>query len=135
MTCADEIFGKRRAATFGAAEPDSARVKVELASLEQSPAEAFQAEQTVITGFRVVLRAHGIPDAGVSPSRLRPATHYEFDRAHDETLTPIRPAKPQPPTITEPDEITTRIFEERSVRAASSTGKKMRPDLRESSLR
>lgn len=75
-------------ATFGAAtvaaEPDFARVKVELATLEQGPAEAFQAAQTVIIDFRAVLRAHGIPDAGVSPSRLKLATHYEYSRTHDE---------------------------------------------------
>lgn len=75
-------------ATFGAAtvaaEPDFARVKVEVATLEQGPSEAFQAAQTVITGFRAVLRNHGIPDAGVWPSRLKLATHYEYSRAHDE---------------------------------------------------
>ncbi|MUN39368.1 SIMPL domain-containing protein [Actinomadura litoris] len=72
-------------ATFGAAtiaaEPDFARVKVELACIEQSPAEAFQAAQRVITAFRAVLRSHQIPDAGVAPSHLKLATHYEYSPA------------------------------------------------------
>ncbi|WP_067463653.1 SIMPL domain-containing protein [Actinomadura macra] len=74
-------------ATFGAAtvvaEPDFARVTVELSSIEESPAEAFQAAQRLIADFRAVLRAHHIPVAGVSPSRLKLATHYEYSPAHE----------------------------------------------------
>ncbi|RAY11950.1 SIMPL domain-containing protein [Actinomadura craniellae] len=75
-------------ATFGAAtvavEPDFARVKFGLASIGEAPAEAFQAAQQIITGVRAVLRAHAIPDAGVSPSRLKLATHYVYSRVDDE---------------------------------------------------
>lgn len=74
-------------ATFGAAtvavEPDFARVKLELGVVEQTPAAAFQAAQDVVRAFRAVLRAHGVPDAGVSPSRLKLATNYEYDPASE----------------------------------------------------
>ncbi|QXJ21446.1 SIMPL domain-containing protein [Actinomadura graeca] len=72
-------------ATFGAAtvaaEPDVARVMVRLASVEEAPAEAFQSARRLIAGFRAVLRAHRVPVEGVSPSRLKLATHYDYDPA------------------------------------------------------
>ncbi|MCP2341106.1 SIMPL domain-containing protein [Actinomadura rupiterrae] len=73
------VFG---AATV-AAEPDFARVKVELGGVEPSPAEAFQRAQDLIADFRGVLRAHGIPAAGVSPSRLVLTTNYEYNPRTD----------------------------------------------------
>jgi uncharacterized protein YggE len=76
--------------TFGAAsasgDPDVVRLQVGLSQVEQTPGEAFQAARGVVAAFRAVLRSHDIPDAGVSPSRIKLATHWEYDRRADERV-------------------------------------------------
>ena len=65
---------------FGAgsvrAEPQLVRVKLGVEVLEPAPEQAFHEAGAAVTRLREVLRAHGIPDASVSGSRLRLSSEY-----------------------------------------------------------
>ncbi|MGV9453923.1 SIMPL domain-containing protein [Streptomyces sp. NPDC003635] len=65
---------------FGAgsvrAEPQLVRVKLGVEELEPEPEQAFHEAGAAVTRLREVLRAHGIPDASVSGSRLRLSSEY-----------------------------------------------------------
>jgi uncharacterized protein YggE len=57
-------------------EPQLVRVKLTVNVLEPSADRAFQEADAAVVRLREVLRAHGIPDASVSGSRLRLSSEY-----------------------------------------------------------
>jgi uncharacterized protein YggE len=66
---------------FGAgsvrAEPQLVRIKLTVDVLEQAPDKAFREAGAAVTRLREVLRGHGIPDSGVSGSRLKLDSSYD----------------------------------------------------------
>ncbi|HTI22891.1 MAG TPA: SIMPL domain-containing protein [Kutzneria sp.] len=70
------------ASVFGAASvhasPDLARLRVAIKQTRPKPGEAFEVARSAVNRVREVLRAHRIPDAGVSTSRLSLKSSWQY---------------------------------------------------------
>lgn len=70
---------------FGAASvdvaPDVARLRLATKQTHGTPAAAFGATREAAAAIRAALRGHGVPDTGISASRLNLTTAWRFEQS------------------------------------------------------